>query len=58
MLLRVQIIASKMKNVLKDKVKLAVVVENYIGITTKLKTLPNVNDRDILHATGDNPWQG
>ena len=42
-----------MKNALKDKVKLAVVVENYMGITTKLKTLPNGNSSG--HATGD--WE-
>ena len=53
MLLRVQIIASEMEYVLRDRAKFGAVVENYIGITTKLKTLPNGNSSDILQATGD-----
>ena len=40
-----------MENVLRNRAKFSAVVENYIGITTKLKTLPNPN-RNKLRATG------
>ena len=40
-----------MKNVLRNRAKFGAVVENYNGITTKLKTLPNGNSSG--HATGD-----